>query len=183
MKQILMCVGAFGAVVFLAALARPSSSPAVSPRPAAAPAAASVAPPPVEMKAPVAATAEEDFNSRGCTHDHEGAEDPVATPVAGPPEDPFEYPARTLDRIASELAVSRECATKVGRVLSDHLSATAQVERELGDGVDASVTERLWEQAEESLGKLLTVAQIEKLKLMPLEAPPSARREHSMGGK
>lgn len=182
MKRVLICVGVLGTVVFLAAQARSSSPPATASRPAATPSAASVAPLSIEPKAPVAPAAE-DFNARGCTHDHEGEGEIAPTPVAGPPEDPFEFPARTIQRIETELAVSRDCAVQVGRVLSDHMARTADVERQLGDAADASVAETLWAQAEESLGKLLTAAQIEKLKLMPLEAPPSAQREHSMGGR
>lgn len=178
MKRLLIVAGAAGAVALLAALARPAARPAVALAPAVAPS----APPPVETRAP-APPPVDDFSSRGCTHDHDGEGAPEETRAAVAPEKPWEFPARTIDRIEKELAVTHDCAVHVGRVLSEHLARTAEVERELGDGADASVAERLWAQAEEALGKLLTAAQIEKLKLMPLEAPPSAQREHSMGGR
>lgn len=178
MKRVLIVAGAVGAVAVLAALARPAARPAVALAPAVAPA----APPPIEKKAPVPPPVD-DFSSRGCSHDHHDDGEAGETPTVTTHEDPWEFPARTIDRIENELAVTHDCATQVGRILSEHLARTAEVERELGDAADASVAERLWAQAEESLGKLLTAAQIEKLKLMPLEAPPSAQREHSMGGR
>ncbi len=178
MKRLLIVAGAVGVVVVLAALARPVARPAVSLAPAVAPS----APPSVEKKAPVSPPVD-DFSSRGCTHDHHGEGEAGETATVPAHEDPWEFPARTIERIEKELAVTHECATQVGHILSEHLARTAEVQREFGDAADASVAETLWSQAEESLGKLLTAAQIEKLKLMPLEAPPSAQREHSMGGR
>lgn len=178
MKKLLIIAGAVSAVALLAALARRSAAPAV----ALVPATSAAAPAPVERGVPVQPHLD-DFSSRGCTHDHHGDGEPDETAAVTTPEDPWEFPERTIDRIATELAVTRDCAIQVGRVLSDHMARTAEVEIQLGDAADASVAERLWAQAEESLGKLLTAAQIEKLKLMPLEAPPTAQREHSMRGR
>ncbi|NUN47598.1 MAG: hypothetical protein HUU15_02045 [Candidatus Brocadiae bacterium] len=125
------------------------------------------------------ATAVEDFETRGCDHDHLGVDpDPQPPPPAQP--EPWMLPERAVRRIERDLGVAREQALEVARILGEHLETVAMLESSLADSpdsLDSTVTGEAWARTEDRLRPLLTADQIDRLRLIPFEPPPAARRD------